>query len=493
MLPPLASWVERLFERAGFQLTRKRLSWYGVAIERFLRWCKKIKEPKTLGLLISDHLEELEVSGVAGFQMDQARIALDVFERGINHWRLEEDGQGGFCGKFRLNTGPPRSCSGVALSGGSTEAQMLDSRGSGSRTEAGAVGESKAEPSQGKPSLVAPPSDAQTEHGPADPSPVPWRQQLRDALRLEHYALRTEDSYIAWAGRFVAFAGPSPDDWTAESARQFLTNLAVERNVTASTQNQALSALLFFFRILRGDVPEALNAVRARPSRRLPVVLSQAETRKVLDAVDGVPGLMARLLYGTGLRILECCRLRVKDFDFDRGQIMVRSGKGDKDRIALLPERLVPELKRHFEQTLIIWEMDRREDVGPVWLPHAIGLKYPSAGTSWEWFWAFPSKRLSEDPRAPGTIRRHHIHENAVQRVLQIARRRAGISKKVSPHTLRHSFATHLLEGGYDIRTVQELLGHASVETTMVYTHVMQRQGVHGVRSPLDGMEGERG
>lgn len=274
----------------------------------------------------------------------------------------------------------------------------------------------------------------------------------------------------------------------APEIEAFLTHLAIAGNVAASTQNQAFHALLFLYKhVLQIDLPP-IDALRAEGQRRLPVVLSQDEVRRLLEQVEGGEGtyrLMAELMYGAGLRLMEAVRLRVKDVDCARRQIMVREGKGDKDRAVPLPLRVAEELRRQAERVRRWHERDRANDVPGVYLPQALERKYPNAGRELGWQWLFPSKRLSRDPRRPDVVRRHHVNENAVQRAVTEAARKAQLAKRATPHTLRHSFATHLLENGYDIRTIQELLGHEDVRTTMIYTHVA-KQGACGVRSPLD-------
>jgi integron integrase len=267
--------------------------------------------------------------------------------------------------------------------------------------------------------------------------------------------------------------------------REFLEHLAVERNISASTQNQAFSALLFLYQSALGrPLGDLRDTIRARRPARLPVVLSRAEVRRLLEGLEGTPQLIVKLLYGTGLRLMEGLRLRVKDLDFDRRQIVVREGKGDKDRTVMLPEQLVQPLRAHLGRVESLWKTDRENAVPGVMLPTALERKLPQAGKEWGWMWVFPAKRLARDPRS-GIVRRHHTHELAIQRSVKTASRLVRIAKRVGCHTLRHSFATHLLEGGTDIRSVQELLGHKSLETTQIYTHVMERPGV-GVRSPLD-------
>jgi integron integrase len=311
-------------------------------------------------------------------------------------------------------------------------------------------------------------------------------EQVRDRLRVKHYSLQTEKQYIQWVRRFIWFNGKRhPKDLGATEVEAFLTHLAVVGQVSASTQNQALSALLFLYKeVLSVDLPWLDNVVRAKRPQRLPVVLSRAEVREVLMRMNGVYGLMANLLYGTGMRIMECVRLRVKDVDFDRCEILVRDGKGGKDRVTMLPTVVVAPLKLHLQQRQALFEDDKRKDKAEVYLPDALARKYPNAATEWAWQYIFPSGSYSIDPRS-GVERRHHLDEKLLQRAMKKAVQAAGITKPATPHTLRHSFATHLLEAGYDIRTVQELLGHKDVSTTMIYTHVLKKGG-KGVISPLD-------
>ena len=267
--------------------------------------------------------------------------------------------------------------------------------------------------------------------------------------------------------------------------RRFLEDLAIRRQVSASTQNQAFSALLFFFeQILGRSLGEMSDTVRAKRGRRLPAVLSQDEVKRLITAAEGTPGLMLRLLYGTGMRLMECLRLRVKDVDYARGQIHIRAAKGNKDRIVMAPVALRDDFERHFGRLRQLFESDRRLQIAGVWLPDALSVKFPRAGEEWGWQWVFPSKLLAVDPRS-GIQRRHHVHDGTLHRTIKEAARLSGITKPVSCHTLRHSFATHLLESGTDIRSVQDLLGHNSLETTQIYTYVMQKPGL-GVRSPLD-------
>jgi integron integrase len=312
--------------------------------------------------------------------------------------------------------------------------------------------------------------------------------RLRAALRVRHYSLRTERAYVEWTRRFIRFHGMRhPADLGAIEVQAFLTHLAVDRGVASPTQNQAKAALLFLYReLLEVQLPWLDDIVGAKPSRRLPVVLTPAEVRGLLAQLSGTMGLIGALLYGSGLRLLEALRLRVKDIEFERREILVRDGKGAKDRVTVLPENLVLPLQAQLSRVRALHLRDLEAGRGGVWLPDALEVKYPHAPRQWGWQWAFPSPGLSVDPRT-GVEHRHHLNETTVQKAVSLAARRAGIAKPCSPHVLRHSFATHLLQAGYDIRTVQELLGHADVKTTMVYTHVLNRGG-RGVRSPLDTM-----
>jgi integron integrase len=310
--------------------------------------------------------------------------------------------------------------------------------------------------------------------------------QVRAHLRTRHYSLRTESSYVDWIKRFILFHGKRhPRDLGAAEVAAFLTHLALERNVAASTQNQALAALLFLYREVLGlDLPWLKDVVRAKKPRRLPTVLTAGEVRELIARSDGAMQLMVRLLYGTGMRLMELVRLRVKDVEFSRHEIVVRDGKGGKDRVTMLPTSLVAPLREHLALRRKVYEQDLAAGRAEVWLPEALSVKFPNAAREWAWQYVFAAQGFSTDPRS-GVRRRHHVDEKQIQRHVRLAAQRAGIVKPVSPHVLRHSFATHLLEGGYDIRTVQELLGHSDVSTTMIYTHVLNRGG-RGVVSPLD-------
>jgi integron integrase len=309
-------------------------------------------------------------------------------------------------------------------------------------------------------------------------------QQVRSALRVRHLSRRTERAYVGWVRRFVVHHGlRHPRELGAAEVRAFLSDLAVRLRVSASTQNQALAALLFLYRdVLRQPLAPTDEVVRAKRPRHLPMVLTRPETRALLAAMEGAPALVAMLLYGSGLRLLECLSLRVKDLDFGGGRLWVRRGKGGKDRVTVLPEAAVPGLRAQLQ---VVRALHRRDAAAGVLaaLPEALARKGPTLAMDWRWWYLFPARRLIR--LTDGRRVRHHLHESAVQRAVSVAARRAGLGKRVTCHTLRHSFATHLLEDGYDIRTIQELLGHSDVSTTMIYTHVLHRGGL-GVRSPAD-------
>jgi integron integrase len=320
-------------------------------------------------------------------------------------------------------------------------------------------------------------------------APTPrFLERVRDRLRLSHYSHRTEEAYVDWTRRFILFHGKRhPQEMGSAEVRAFLSHLAVDRRVSASTQNQAKAALLFLYKhVLEVDLPWLAEVVQAKRTVRLPVVLTPGEVRTLLEQMDGGMALVAQVLYGTGMRLMEVLRLRVKDLDFDRREIMVRDGKGGKDRVTMLPDSLLERLRRHLEQVRALHERDLAEGFGEVHLPDGLAEKFRAAPRAWGWQWVFPSSLRSVDPRS-GQTRRHHLHPESVQKAVRLAARAGEIVKPVSPHVLRHSFATHLLSGGYDIRTVQELLGHKDVQTTMIYTHVLNRGG-RGVASPLDGL-----
>jgi integron integrase len=310
--------------------------------------------------------------------------------------------------------------------------------------------------------------------------------QVRQQIRLRNYSIRTEAVYAEWVKRYIRFHRyRHPAEMGVAEIEAFLSHLAVGRNVSGSTQNQALAALLFLYKQVLGvNLPWLDDIVRAKKPKHLPVVLTRDEVARVLDELSGVQWLVANLLYGAGLRLLEALRLRVKDIDFARGELLVRDGKGQKDRVTMLPQRLILPLQEHLQKVAVLHRADLAEGFGRANLPFALARKYPNAAAEWGWQFVFPSGNRSQDPRSQG-IFRHHVHEKTIQRAVREAVRRAGLIKPATPHTFRHSFATHLLEAGQDIRTVQELLGHADVKTTQIYTHVLNR-GALGVLSPLD-------
>lgn len=313
----------------------------------------------------------------------------------------------------------------------------------------------------------------------------PFLERVRATIRVRHFSVRTEKTYVAWIVRYIRFHNyRHPEEMAEAEVAEFLTHLAVQREVAASTQNQAMNALLFLYQaVLDRPLDPLQGLVRAKPSQHLPVVLTQDEVARVLQCLDAGSWLPACLMYGSGLRLMETVRLRVKDIDFDHRAILVRSGKGRKDRVVTLPDELIIPLKRHLQSVRLFHDKDLADGFGEVYLPHALARKYPEAGREWPWQYVFPARRRSMDPRS-GVQRRHHIAESAIQKAVKRAVRQAAVEKPASCHTLRHSFATHLLERGMDIRTVQEQLGHKDIRTTQIYTHVLRRGGA-AVLSPL--------
>ncbi|MFZ1235023.1 MAG: integron integrase [Thiofilum sp.] len=319
-----------------------------------------------------------------------------------------------------------------------------------------------------------------------EPKPKKLLDQVRDAIRLKNYAYSTEKAYADWIERFIRFHKLThPREMNSPQIETFLTHLAVKQNVAPSTQNQALSALLFLYRnVLHIELTGHIDAVRAQRDKRLPVVLTKTETQQVITQMSGLHQMMAKLLYGSGIRLMECLRLRVKDIEFERCQLMIRDTKGNENRVTLLPQSIIPLLNQHLLQIKQLHQADLADGYGLVELPFALARKYPNAEREWYWQYIFPSENLSVDPRSK-VVRRHHLDPSGLQKAVRRAATNADINKHVTPHIFRHCFATHLLEAGYDIRTVQELLGHKDVKTTQIYTHVLNK-GPLGVRSPLD-------
>ncbi|MCK5728666.1 MAG: integron integrase [Methylococcales bacterium] len=315
--------------------------------------------------------------------------------------------------------------------------------------------------------------------------------EVKNIMRIKHYSIHTENSYCDWIKRFILFHKMQIREEVfirpEGKIEDFLTHLAVNNHVAASTQNQAMNALVFLYKhVLEHPLVQRIDAVRAKKEPRIPVVLVQEEVKKVITLMNGTPQLVVKLLYGSGLRISEAIRLRVQDIDYDYKQIIVRSGKGDKDRITTVSTTLLPELSRHLERVQLIHQQDLKNNAGAVYLPNALAKKHPNAPTEWGWQYVFPANKIALDPRSH-LMRRHHVDPSVINKAIKVVVRKLNISKKISAHTFRHSFATHLLQRGTDIRTIQTLLGHKDLETTMIYTHVLQ-QGAEGVSSPLDNL-----
>jgi integron integrase len=452
-LPEVKPWVRRVVEAAGVFMPanadgERRLGWWGVEMARFLKFCRTLPPETTLRSAMEGYGRYFKssVPPPADWQMEQAREALRCFQKGTENWHIAApDAQGRVEAGFRVKT---RTAEQQVPS---SEFQVSSSPG-----QSGSPAES-------------------------------WLEKSSQTMKVRRFALRTVETYLGWQRRFLSWVAQRGLEPASKAAVEgFITWLAVERKVSAGTQNQAFSAVLFLTSEVMERPVEGVDGVRAKRSRHLPVVLGREEVRRLFAVVEGTTGLILRLLYGTGLRQMECLRLRVKDVDLERRVLMVRGGKGDKDRQVMLPRALQAEMTEHLGRLRVLWEADRAANLPGVWLPEALSVKYPNAGQELAWQWLFPSKQVGSDPET-GLERRHHLHENALTSALKVAREKSGITKKAGCHTLRHSFATHLLEDGTDIRTVQDLLGHKSVETTQIYTHVMAGGGT-GTRSPLDGL-----
>ena len=452
--------VRRILAAAGVNPSDKEAYWLGWHMEKFVKYARQHCELLDLPVAISAYLasRRVEVPPPEAWHLAQAEQALTFFGRGTEHWMWES-------AENRAQRNPDQRS---GLQSG-PQGYVLHYRVRVSGRVDFAPGETGAVSAEGPP-----------------PEMALWLEALRRSVRLNQYSIRTEQTYLEAVKRFLVFTGPGPAAELGEAqVKRYLEYLAVERNVSASTQNQAFSALLYFFKkVLGRELGDLSETARAKRGRKLPEVLSREEVRKVLAFTEGTPGLMLRLIYGAGLRLMECIRLRVKEVDFERSVIFVRDGKGGKDRTVMLPESLREALRGQRERLEELWRQDREAELDGVWLPGAMEVKAPNLGKELGWQWYFPAKGASVDPRS-GKKRRHHVHDNTLHKAVKVAVERAGIAKTVSCHTLRHSFATHLLEAGTDIRTVQDLLGHSSVETTQIYTHVMQKPGI-GVRSPLD-------
>jgi len=500
--------VRRILDAAGAKIPDAEAYWLGLHMNRFVNYARTNCELLELPVCFESYLSFLRQGNPSDRQMLQIKQALQYFARGTERWQwlrsnpkttqsgspslLQSTVNGSrskhnhtpasfTAPKLRSATQKPKNYSADSpiLSTASeschlpspnlSEIWVLRYRVKASGVNAGVI------TSEGAVSPKGPPPEMEV-----------WLDDTKRALRLNHYSIRTEQSYIDQIKRFLLFTGPVTSEVLGEiHVQRFLEYLAVQRLVAASTQNQAFSALLFFFkRVLNRPLGDIEDTVRASRGRRLPEVLSRDEIKRFLALTEGTSGLMLRLLYGAGLRLMECIRLRVKEVDFERGVIMVRDGKGGKDRVVMLPVAVRPGLEQHFERLRVLWAQDLAAQLDGVWLPNALDIKYPNAGKAWGWQWVFPAKTVSLDPRS-GRTRRHHLSDATLHKAVKVAAARAEIAKPMSAHTLRHSFATHLLEAGTDIRTVQELLGHASLETTQIYTHVMQKPGM-GVASPLD-------
>lgn len=453
------------------KLNQNQIAWHVRRAEQFLRSVRGKQPGELLPADVTTHLDSLFSSGrLAGWQLHQVvnALAMLVEAAGV------ADGFEGF-----------------SWTEWRAKARELDRQER--LQQADEASQPGSAPHAARPAIARPSRDA-------DGSGVSriraahreTLERLVFRIRQRGYSIRTEQAYEAWVCRFIGFCGGRAPEGLAEAdVVRFLEHLAAVRRVATSTQQQALNALVFLYAHALGrPLGELPGYARAKRPRRLPVVLTQDEVRRLLAGIDGTHGLMARLMYGTGMRLMECVRLRVKDIDFDYRQIVIRNAKGAKDRVVPLPAVLTQPLTAHLERVRAQHAEDVAAGQGEVYLPDALARKFPSAPREWIWQFVFPSDRLSTDPRSR-RVRRHHVHETSLQKHVRRAAVKAGLAKRVNTHALRHSFATHLLESGYDIRTVQELLGHADVSTTMIYTHVLNRGG-RAVRSPMDALDGER-
>ena len=518
--------VRRILDAAGALVSDSDAYWLGLHMESFVNYARIHCELLELPVCAESYISFVRQGNPTDWQVSQIKQALLLFSRGTERWQWlranERTTQAGMPGVLYS---PVRQTSPAPNTPNLEQSTLNQGRNSPSTPKvglaplnrlaesafrkAGAVDGSTLGPNgaeevkrewvlryrvkaSGVNACIISAEGAVSPAGPPPEMEV-WLEAAKRALRLNHYSIRTEQSYIDQLRRFLLFTGPvKAEDLGEAQVQRFLEYLAIQRLVAASTQNQAFSALLFFFkRVLNRPLGDMEDTVRASRGRRLPEVLSRDEMKRFLALTEGTSGLMLRLLYGAGLRLMECIRLRVKEVDFDRGVIMVRDGKGGKNRVVMLPVAVRPGLAQHFERLRVLWAQDQAAQLDGVWLPDALDVKYPRAGREWGWQWVFPAKDVAVDPRS-GRTRRHHLSDSTLHKAVKVAARRAEIAKPISAHTLRHSFATHLLEAGTDIRTVQELLGHASLETTQIYTHVMQKPGM-GVRSPLDGDGGPVG
>ena len=454
-----SQWRVRL---AGLRWSFAEKKVHEVAIFGLLAYCKE-RHLRISITVIKAYLSDLVNQGKP---VEEAKLALRWF---VREARVHGDGDGPALGK---------GAGAAFTSEGPTKAEFVSEK----PTKETAVSAS-ASPTR---AVVYTSDRSMPSRGPSDTGGAAWEVTLVSAARRQGLSWRSEQTYRGWAKRFVDFIHPtSPDAVCDGDIKAFLEDLAVKQRVGASTQKQALNAVVFFLRegfgMRLGDFSDFR---RAMPGRRVPTVLSKEEVRLLAEQLTGTTRLMVELAYGSGLRVMELLRLRVHDVDLTRGQVTVRAGKGDKDRLTVLPLRLVEPLRAHLERLRELHQKDVAEGVPGVWLPEGLERKFQGAGKQWVWQWMFPSRELAVDPQS-GLRRRHHVLDSAFQKAVKAAAQRAGIDKRVTPHVLRHSFATHLLEAGTDIRTVQDLLGHDSVETTQIYTHVMQKPGL-GVRSPLD-------